>query len=268
MKEHERDALAAYRASVDTKVPEPDRAWERLVGKVEAGAQPLPIDLGPPVRRRAWVWAVAGVAAAAAVVLWAVPRFESAQAEAADTGTQAAYDAEPSDSGVVVSPRSRAPKALVRDARPSLPAEAEPPVAEQPAVEPEEVTPQSPQTGERARTRTGAKSVAKSGAKTVAESGARVGPASGPDVVAEAKALRAVRAALRDGQASRALTLRRRYRARFPKGELRDESTLLRADALCLSGKPEKARTIAKAFVESHARSPLAARARGICADG
>lgn len=230
MKEEEREALSAYRAALDVKISDPQPAWGRLVSKIEAGAHPLSVDLAVP-RRPWWIAGALGVAAAAGLALWLVPGFQRSQSEAATTPPQAVMEAdpEPPDVAPPVTP-TEPPTRIV------TPPEPEP--------EPELVEPEPAPTP---------KPTPK--------------PAPTYDVVAEANAIRQVQEAVRDGRAKPALQLLRRYRARFPKGALRDEAALLQADALCLDGKRDAARRAAEAFVRSHPSSPLAQRAKGICTD-
>jgi len=251
MNENERLALAAYRTSLGAKQPEQARDWSRLVGKIEAGAQPLSVDLEPR-RRRGWIaW---GVGAAAAVLLaaWAWPRSEAAQGDEGSDASQAAYEVEGRASSAVARPQPEPVRGMGARPGPSIPGA---PAAELEVVP--DVIPQQPARPEsdpmRRQPRIG------KGTKPVTE------VSETQDVVAEAKALRAIRASLRDQHPGQALRLLRRYLSRFPTGALRDEATLLRADALCLDGQPERARDVAARFVRTHPKSPLTARARGVC---
>lgn len=253
MNENERSALAAYRSSLGAKQPEPGRDWSRLLSKVEAGAQPMSVELEPPRRRR---WIAWGLGAAAAVILaaWAWPRSEAAQGEDAAGASQAAYGAEErAPSGVTNTRREPA-----RNTSPQAP-----PVPEPPATDDDAVSESVPREGSKPADDS-ARAIIKS-----PRSGTETTPAadaSKPEgVVAEAKALRAIRASIRDQKADQALRLLRRYLSRFPAGVLRDEATLLRADALCMDGQREMARGVASGFVRAHPKSPLTARARDVC---
>lgn len=250
MNENERSALAAYRASLGANQPDAARDWSRLVAKIEAGAQPLSVELEPPRRRR---WAAWGVGAAVAVLLavWAWPKSESARGEDAAGVSQAAYEAEQRASSAVVRPqpaplRRMEPKSG-RSARDVLP---EPAAEDEPASQAMPEPPPQPARGKEETPRLDR--------ETKSE-------VQAPDVVAEAKALRAARAALRDQHPGDALRRLRRYLSRFPEGVLRDEATLLRADALCMDGQREKSRDVAARLVRTHPKSPLAARAKAVC---
>ena len=227
MKQEEREALSAYRTALDAKTHDPQPAWGRLVSKIEAGAHPLSVDLVTP-RRPWWIAGALGVAAAAGLALWLVPSFQRSQSEAVTSSPQAAMEAD-------VEPEVVAPP--VAPSEPPTRVVTPPPAPEEPEPEPEPTPKPSRK------------------------------PAPTYDVVAEANAIRQVQTAVRDGRAKPALQLLRRYRARFPKGALRDEAALLQADALCLDGKRDAARRAADAFVRAHPSSPLAQRAKGICAD-
>lgn len=260
MNENERSALAEYRASLGAKQPDAARDWSRLVGKIESGAQPMSVELEPPRRRR---WAAWGVGAAAAVLLavWAWPKFEPARGEDTAGVSQAAYEAEQRGTSAVVRPQPEPLRRMEPAPRPPAPdvppepiqdAEPEPRVKPEPQVPPE--SPPKPRANP-----------AKGGEETSRPERDTKSEVQEPDVVAEAKALREARAALRDQNPSDALRRLRRYLSRFPQGVLRDEATLLRADALCMDGQREKSRDVAAHLVRTHPKSPLAARARAVC---
>ena len=194
-----------------------------------------------------------GAAAAVLLALLAWPRLRGIQEEDVAGASQAAYGTQERKSSPSVTPQN----SRLIDTQERLPAR-ETPAADvvvptqhnldegsEPATEPRPRPNKS--------TRSGADT------KRAAET------PKAPDVVAEAKALRAIRASIRDKHAEHALGLLRRYLSRFPVGALRAEATVLRADALCLDGQREKAREVAAAFVRTHPKSPLAARARGVC---
>lgn len=243
MNEEERVALAAYRRALDAKTPDPQPSWSRLVAKIEAGAHPLPVDLVAP-RRPWWIPVAVGAAAAAVLAAWLLPGFERTQPATREASDQAAMAAEDEAPGAVSQDDAR----LVTPA----PIEEVPPEPEPEAVPVPDAVP-----------------VPKVVPEPVAKPKRKPNPARDAsfDVVAEANAIRRVQEAIRDGRAAAALKLLRRYRARFPKGTLRDEAALLQADALCLDGKAEAARKAAASFVRAHPSSPLTQRATGICAD-
>jgi hypothetical protein len=72
------------------------------------------------------------------------------------------------------------------------------------------------------------------------------------------------RALLRERAADRALAALAAYSERHPDGSLRVEATVLRIEALAMSGRRGPALALAKAFLETHAQTPLAYRVRDI----
>jgi hypothetical protein len=90
---------------------------------------------------------------------------------------------------------------------------------------------------------------------------------SGPaTVAAETRLLRDADAALRAGDATRALALVTEHAASFPSGVLSEERDAERIAVLCALGRNAQARESAMSFLRDHARSPLAARVRASCA--
>jgi len=80
----------------------------------------------------------------------------------------------------------------------------------------------------------------------------------------EVAALRAVRTALRDGDAARALAALAGYAQEFPEGALSEEADVLRVEALCALNRRDEATHAAASFLERHPQSLHAARvARG-----
>jgi outer membrane protein assembly factor BamD (BamD/ComL family) len=78
----------------------------------------------------------------------------------------------------------------------------------------------------------------------------------------EVAAILSVRAALRQGQAARALALLDDHDRRFPRGTLGIEVELLRIEALALSGATGEARARAQRFIALHPDTPYVRRAR------
>jgi hypothetical protein len=90
---------------------------------------------------------------------------------------------------------------------------------------------------------------------------------SQPDISSEISAVDEVRNALRARQPSAALAALARYDVRFGRsGALREEAAALRIEALMESGKRERAKTLARAFLAQHAHSPYTARVRALVA--
>jgi hypothetical protein len=82
---------------------------------------------------------------------------------------------------------------------------------------------------------------------------------------AEAGALGSALAALREGQADKALSLLDDQDSRFLDGALGEERSATRIDALCTLGRMPEAHVIATRFLEQHPRSLLAPRVRASC---
>jgi hypothetical protein len=96
-----------------------------------------------------------------------------------------------------------------------------------------------------------------------ADSGAR--PPTLPPLAEEARLLRQAQQALRDGQAGAALAALSEHQQRFPRGQLSLERSAARIQALCGLGRKQQAEREAKAFLQQHAGSGLAAQVRASC---
>jgi hypothetical protein len=94
-------------------------------------------------------------------------------------------------------------------------------------------------------------------------SGAR--PVTLPPLAEEARLLRQAQQALRDGQASVALAELAEHQRRFPRGQLSLERSAARIQALCALGQKQQAEREAKAFLQQHSGSGLAAQVRASC---
>jgi len=90
-----------------------------------------------------------------------------------------------------------------------------------------------------------------------------VTPESGVALMAELRALDAVRAALAQGDSGGALFLLDSYSKTYPHGGLEIEAEVLRIDALARAGQRDLARNRAKMFVKRHPKSVLASRVGG-----
>lgn len=73
---------------------------------------------------------------------------------------------------------------------------------------------------------------------------------------AETSALRAIRSALRTGDAASAHRSYIDYETRFPDGVLREEATGLHVDVLCALGRIDEATAAATAFAQAYPASP------------
>ncbi len=267
-----RAVLEAYRGELEEELPAPERHWDRLVARIDEGAPPLELDdEEPPGSRRRW-WVLGALAAAGLGALMFWPRPDRAQgSNARNVDVEAVYGVRAEErEHVLESPPQRVeparrPSATSThsdaDAEPRLvPPQSEEVLDETPKVRP---GPRRPQPRPSPEAEFEPALSAEPGSTEPSPT-----PASLPmrsSLVAEAKLLRRARAALRDGDADRALALVRQHQARFPDPELRDERRVLEADALCAAGRADAARRVARAFVRTNPRSPLASRARELC---
>jgi len=74
--------------------------------------------------------------------------------------------------------------------------------------------------------------------------------------------------ALRAGNATRTLAFVREHERRFPAGQFAPERDGAKVLALCLGASRDQAVALGRAYLDSHARSPLAARVRATCGLG
>jgi hypothetical protein len=72
------------------------------------------------------------------------------------------------------------------------------------------------------------------------------------------------RVAIEAGNPARALSLLDGYRARFPRGEMAPEATLLRIEALCRAGRHDAAERTARSFLAGDSASPYAKRVQSL----
>ncbi len=97
----------------------------------------------------------------------------------------------------------------------------------------------------------------------------RAEPKPGYSSVAdEVKAIGQIRAAVSRGDAKQALGLLDGYDRRFSDGALRQEATMLRVQALQLSGDRKGAQALGERFIEANPHSPHQARVRGLLGGG
>lgn len=81
---------------------------------------------------------------------------------------------------------------------------------------------------------------------------------------AELASLEEARSALAAREPARALSLLDRYAAQFPEGAMAPEETMLRIEALVMTGDSQAAKRFADAFLASHPDGPYAARVRSL----
>jgi hypothetical protein len=104
-------------------------------------------------------------------------------------------------------------------------------------------------------------------ASSEARSHARA-PAEASPLDAEVAILREARQALREGRATRALSLLDEHGRRFPRGVLAEDCAAERVFALCALGNVEQARAEGVRFLAGHALSPHADAVRASCGVG
>jgi hypothetical protein len=91
-------------------------------------------------------------------------------------------------------------------------------------------------------------------------------PAPGPDATTEELGLvRQMQGALRAGDAARTLAFVREHERRFPAGQFAPERDGAKVLALCMGASRDQAVALGRAYLDVHARSPLAARVRATC---
>ena len=254
MSEDMQSLLSAYKAEVEQSVPDRERDWGRLVQRIDAGTEPLPVDLDAPPHRR-WLPWVLGAAAAIALATWGLGRVDWGRSTEEVGGAHMAVDEAEAPSSVraveVTPPEASAPVRRVKPTQPAVESESEP----ESELEPEPEAVPKPRRRERAPQ-----------PQPLAKPEPKPAPTESP-IVAEARSLRRIRAALRDGRGRAALQRVAAHERAFPEGALSDELVVLEADALCQIGRADEARKVAAAFVRRSPGSPLAARARRICAE-
>jgi hypothetical protein len=97
-------------------------------------------------------------------------------------------------------------------------------------------------------------------APAAAPAGARASAASGSTAAAELALLDEVRSALAGGDPARALSILESYPARFPRGVMGPEASVLRVQALVEAGDRSAAKRAADSFLKANPTSPYAQR--------
>lgn len=240
---HEReDALDARLAALvrgERAAMEPDRGaeartWQRVASSVAAGSSGPAANLGGPNPSPAglslWIKAILGLLVVGAVAV----------------GVQVAAQPEPADVVAVEPPT--VPRSSPAPAAPSQP-------VEQPEVVPPAVSkPAAPAASKPAPKKA-------RGAPPPAE------VSSASDLVEETRLLARARARMRAGSPANALEPLSEHARRFPQGQLAEDRMVLRAQALCESGKLEAGRAaVAKlrAAFSGSSHLPRVERACGI----
>jgi hypothetical protein len=88
-----------------------------------------------------------------------------------------------------------------------------------------------------------------------------------PDLREEIAVIDQARAALSRGDPARALSVLSGYSRDYPRGTLGPEATLLKIQAWVALGDRTRARSVGRAFLAAHPKSPLAARVRSLMGD-
>jgi len=251
-----RDALAAFRRSHERDANAVDASWNGIAGRIATEREPRSApergsaDAGA---RRIAVVALA-FAAAALVVAFLAPHVSDAPAGDAQPGAAAPYQAAESASAgpeewTHAQPESSRPRG--RDPSPGH----DEPVGQLLSIEP-------------ARPPTDGPSDAEQGNATppVPRDVTRKPERPKMDVAAESDLVGDARAALRDHEPERALSLLQRHAKEHPDGELIEERAVLEIVALCDLGRTAAASRRARAFLRRHPSSPLAAHVLRTCA--
>ncbi len=247
--------LEAFRESTG---PDAD-ARTRLMGRL-ATLGPPPAAPAPP--RSAWPWvAVGGLAAAAALALWLVPRGQAKVEGSSDpsmASDQARVDAP--DGRTVSAPATREPAPT---APRSTPEPSPNPIVEPAPIEPLETALEGPR---KARRRVVQQPPPKTTAETTAETTAppEPPPPQAPDsLAAELRLITQARSALSRGDAAAALTHLRAHADTFETPRLGEEASALRAMARCTRDGPDEDAT--GAFARRFPTSMFRARVKKAC---
>ena len=89
-------------------------------------------------------------------------------------------------------------------------------------------------------------------------------PAAVSDIREEIRLLDQARSAVRSGASAQALRTLAKYEQKFPRGQFRQEVSVLRMEALKQSGESERAAALAKRFLVEHPDSPHVERVQGV----
>jgi len=92
----------------------------------------------------------------------------------------------------------------------------------------------------------------------------KASPSGSADITGEIAAIALARGELDKGNARAGLAALDRYQQEFPRGALAPEATVLRIEALLLSGDRSRAKSLGEAFLKAHPKSPHAQRVRSL----
>jgi len=84
------------------------------------------------------------------------------------------------------------------------------------------------------------------------------------DIREEIRLLDQARSAVRSGASGQALRTLAKYEQKFPRGQFRQEVSVLRMEALKQNGENERAAALAKRFLVEHPNSPHVERVQGV----
>lgn len=208
-----------------------------------------------PDRRRVIVLGIGAALAVAAAVVLAVTSLDGSvlEREDGDPSVQAPHAGEVDETGGELSFKTPAKKVETPANEPApAPLEANPEVPPDPegvplVPEPPEVAePDPPRPKPRKHT-------------------AKPEPKPEPSLEDELLLFKQAKRAADSGRANEALALLDRYAKEFPKGVLRLEAQVVRAEALCAAGRTSAAIKLRDRFVDSHPSHPLASRMRDVC---
>lgn len=246
------DALAmlrAYRAQAQIPAALHERVWSRVQADVAAP-------------RRQWLRygvAIGGLAAAALAVLWVGGQV--LRPEPTVPGNQAGYEQRAAPERGVVEPAPARPgthEPAPKAAPSSPPRGDDEPAAPVPAAS----GPHEPTTA-RGGLHGGATGSVRRPAPD--DASAPLDASAGSTLAAENRLLAQARAALIEGEPSRALGRLDEHARRFPDGVLSEERQALRAVALCEAGREAEGDAAARAFLRAHPQAALAERVRNAC---
>ena len=238
MSDSMRDYVAAFAAVERPRAAVSDETWAAIEQQTA------------PDRRRVLVLGIGAAVAVAAAVVIAFTGLDGSilEREDGDPSVQAPHAGEVDETGGELSFKAPPKKVETRASKPApAPLEANPKVAPDPAgvpMEPEAEPPARPKPRKHV---------------------AKPEPKPEPSLQDELLLFKQAKRALDSGKANEALSLLDRFAEEFPKGALRLEAQVLRAEALCATGRTSAATKLRDRFVDGHPSNPLASRMRDVC---
>ena len=241
MSDSMRDYVAAFAAVERPKAAMSAETWAAIEQETA------------PDRRRVLVLGIGAAVAVAAAVVLAFTSIDGSLLERddGDPSVQAPHAGEVDETGGELSFKAPAKKAETPSKPRPAPLEANPQVEPDPAGVP--MVPEPP--GEAEPEPPVRPKVRKQTAK----------PDPKPSLQDELVLFKQAKRALDSGKANEAVSLLDRFAKEFPKGALRLEAQVLRAEALCAAGRTSAATKLRDRFVDRHPSNPLASRMRDVC---